>query len=262
LLNFFNHGANPKVAGVLGGIAAGITDIIGIVEGFQQGGALGGIEAGFSANALVDLAAAPTNLGGLGILPGFGPYAVPIAIAVALAAAFFGGNHDNPATMPDKYDEPNYGQGVADLKGAMGAGGQQYSEPPALTTIFAGRTGIQAVEETLAMYGTAANAPAWLKPQFDQLKAMFGESATGSGILSIGNGGTGKDCNNQQIVGVPGVDGQVYQYTQLDAAFNAFQAAYAKAAAAGQALPLSWDSAANPGSPPPSTSYTSQWYYA
>ncbi len=49
-----------------------------------------------------------------------------------------------------------------------------------------------------------------------------------------------KRCNNQEIVGVAGVDGQVYQYTQLDSALAEFQAAYAKARAAGQAVPLSW----------------------
>lgn len=133
---------------------------------------------------------------------------------------------------------------------------------PSLTTLFAGRTGTQAVEETLAQYHTQANAPSWLKPQFNQLESMFGESTTGSGHLSIGNGGTGKDCNNQQITDVPDTDGKVYQYTQLDAALNKFQAAYAKAVAAGQATPMSWNSAADPGSAPPGDDYTSQWYYA
>ena len=58
------------------------------------------------------------------------------------------------------------------------------------------------------MYGSSANAPEWLKPQFDQLEHMFGESPTGSGVLSIGDGGSGKHCNNQQILGVPGTDGR------------------------------------------------------
>ena len=232
------------------------------MQGFQQGGSLGGLEAGFSANALVDLASASTQVGGLGLLPGFGPYAIPIAVAIALAAAFFGGSHDKPANMPDKYDEPNYGQGVANLRGTMGANGQSYSESPALATIFGGRTGIQAVEETLATYGTEANAPGWLKPQFSQLEQMFGESTAGAGTLSIGDGGSGRDCNNQQIVGVPGVNGQVYQYTQLDATLSAFQTSYAKAVASGQAVPLSWDSSSAPGSAPPSDTYTSQSYYA
>lgn len=107
-------------------------------------------------------------------------------------------------------------------------------------------------------FGAKDNAPAWLKPQFDQLQAMFGMSALGAGRLSIGDGGTGKDCNNQQIVGVPGTEGNVYQYSQLDAALNEFQVAYAKARAAGQAAALSWSSAN--GAPPPSAGYESTSY--
>jgi hypothetical protein len=91
---------------------------------------------------------------------------------------------------------------------------------------------------------------------------MFGESSTGSGVLSIGIDGTGKDCNNQQIVAVSGLNGKVYQYTQLDAAMNQFQAAYANALADGQAVAMSWDSAAHPGSLPPSDTYLSTSYQA
>lgn len=257
LLSFFANGSSSKVAAALGEVAGGVTDVLSIIQGFEQGGVLGGLEAGWSANALIDIIS--ENISGLGFL---GPYAAPIAAAIGLAALFFGGNHDNPANMPDKYDEPTYGQGVANLQGQMGANGQTYTEDPSLVNVFSGRTGIQMVEETLAQYQTQANAPAWLQPMFNKLEAEFGESATGAGRLSIGNGGTGKDCNNQQIVGVPGVDGQVYQYTQLDSALNQFQAAYAKAVAAGQAMPMTWRSAADPGSVPPSDDYTSQWYYA
>lgn len=95
---------------------------------------------------------------------------------------------------------------------------------------------------------------------FDKLEGMFGESAAGSGVLSIGINGTGKDCNNQQIVGVAGTDGQVYQYTQLDSALNEFQTAYANAVASGQAATMSWSSAASPGSLPPSDTYDSPSY--
>lgn len=143
----------------------------------------------------------------------------------------------------------------------MGAGNPavNYSEDSSLVNLFAGRTGIQMIEETLALYGSADNAPAWLKPQFGQLEGMFGESATGSGVLSIGDGGSGKHCNNQEVVGtgVAGLDGQIYQYAQLDAALNSFQTAYAQARAAGQAPVFSWDSAQNPGSAPPSEDYAS-----
>lgn len=262
LLNFYANGANPKVAAALGEVAGGVADVLAIIQAFQQGGVLGGIQAGFSTNALIDIIA--ENIQGLAPL---GNFAVPIAVAIGLAALFFGGNHDRPETMPDKYDEPTYGQGVANLQGHMGATPLNqpyttYTENPGLVQLFSGRTGIQAVEETLAMYQTKDNAPNWLKPQFDQLESMFGESANGAGKLSIGDGGSGKDCNNQDIVGVSGVDGKVYQYTQLDAALSQFQTAYAKAVAGGQAMPMTWRSATDPGSPPPGDEYTSQSYYA
>ncbi|MHB8147065.1 MAG: hypothetical protein ACYDGM_07400 [Vulcanimicrobiaceae bacterium] len=239
-------------------IGYGLGDVITIVEGFDQGGVAGGLEAGYAADALAKILSSLPRLG-FGAL---GPYALPIGVAIGLAALFFGGNHDKPGNMPDKYDTENYGQNTANLQGTMGASGQSFTENPSLVTLFGGRTGIQAIEETLAQYGRVDNAPAWLKPIFRDLETKFGASATGAGSLSIGTGGSGKDCNNQQIVGVPGTDGQVYQYTQLDSALNEFQAAYAKARAAGQAAALSWDSAASPGSPPPSDSYTSTSYQA
>jgi hypothetical protein len=53
---------------------------------------------------------------------------------------------------------------------------------------------------------------------------------------------------------------QVYQYSQLDSALASFQAAYANAAAAGQAARMRWSSTASPGSLPPSDTYTSTSY--
>lgn len=241
-------------------MAAG--DVVAIIQGFEAGGVLGGIESGFATNALIEVLATDQSFlaGTFPELAALGPWALPLGIVVGLAALFFGGHHDNAGAMPDKYDTQNYGQGAANLKGSAGANGEQFTENPNLVNLFSGRTGIQMVEETLAMYGTADGAPAWLRPQFNKLEAMFGESTTGAGRLSVGNGGSGRDCNNQQIVGVPETSGQVYQYTQLDAALASFQAAYANAAAAGQAARLSWVSAASPGSVPPSDTYTSTSY--
>ena len=198
--------------------------------------------------------------GGLAeILGAVNALALPVGIAIGLAALFFGGHHDDPATMPDKYDEPNYGQGVANLQGTAGATPANqllttYTEDSNIKTLFSGRTGIQMIEETLAQYGSIDNAPVWLKPMFSRFVSMFGITSTGSGQLLAGDGGSGKDCNNQEIVGVPGLDGQVHQYTQLDSALAEFQAAYAKARAAGQGIPLSWVGV------PPSSNYASTSY--
>jgi hypothetical protein len=242
---------------VLTEVGYGLGDVITIIQGFQLGGAFGGLEAGYAADALVHILASLPRLG----LGGLGPYALPIGIAIGLAAAFFGGSHDRPENMPDKYDTENYGQGVANLQGTAGASGRSFTENSSLVSLFGGRTGIQAVEETLAQY-TAATAPAWLRPFYDDLESKFGSSDTGSGQLSVGIGGSGRDSNNQEIVGVNGVSGQEYQYTQLDASLNQFQAAYAKARADGEAIAMSWKSDATPGAPPPSDSYTSTSYLA
>jgi hypothetical protein len=96
----------------------------------------------------------------------------------------------------------------------------------------------------------------------DDLESKFGSSVTGSGQLSVGIGGSGRDSNNQQIINASGVSGQEYQYTQLDASLNQFQAAYAKTRADGEAIAMSWKSDATPGAPPPSDSYTSTSYLA
>jgi hypothetical protein len=90
--------------------------------------------------------------------------------------------------------------------------------------LFDGRTGIAAVEETLAEYGSAANAPDWLRPLYNSLDDMFGASATGAGQLSFGHA-----INNEQVVGVAGVDGKVYQYTDLANALYGFADEYAAA---------------------------------
>jgi hypothetical protein len=241
-------GGSATSLNALGEIAYGAGDVAAIIQGFQTGGVLGGIESGYSADALAEILGAASSI------------ALPIGIAIGLAALFFGGNHDNPKDMPDKYDTQNYGQGVANLEGYAGASGINFTENRNLTNLFAGRTGIQMVEETLAYYDSEANAPSWLQPMYNTLESEFGKDSTGSGRLSIGIGGTGKDDNNQQIVGVAGTSGQEYQYTQLDASLYEFETAYAKARASGQAIAFSWESAASPGSPPPSDTYASTSY--
>lgn len=205
-----------RFTGVIGGIES-------IIQGYEEGGIQGGVQAGIGADVLIT---------SIGLSAGI---ATPVAIVVGILTIAFGGNHDNPATMPDKYDTQRYGQMVADMQGTMGANGQQFSEDGTLSKLFGGRTGIQAVEETLAYYGTKDNAPAWLKPLWDNLVAMFGESAQGSGHLSIGINGTGKDCNNQEVLGTSGLDGKVYQYTDLGSMLYAFAAALA-AGTSGQGL--------------------------
>uniref|UniRef100_E6PCM0 Uncharacterized protein n=1 Tax=mine drainage metagenome TaxID=410659 RepID=E6PCM0_9ZZZZ len=198
-----------RFTGIVGGISS-------IVSGFEEGGVAGGAQAGIGADVLL------TSIGATGGL------ATPIAIVIGILTIAFGGHHDNPATMPDKYDTQRYGQMDAAITGSSNPSGQSFTEDPTLRKLFGGRTGIQAIEETLAFYKTKANAPGWLQPLWHQLSAMFGETAQGTGHLSIGINGTGKDCNNQEVTGATGTDGKVYQYTQLGGMVYAFAAALAE----------------------------------
>jgi hypothetical protein len=169
---------------------------------------------------------------------------------------FSGGSHDNPQNMPDKYDEPTYGQGVANLQGTAGATPANqpfttFTENKDMKTLLGGRDEIQAIEEMNNSYGSAANAPLWLQATYSGLNSMFGSSATGSGQLSVGINGTGKDCNNQEIVGASGVSGQEYQYTQLDAAATEFSMNYANAISNGSSPKVAYYSATALTAPPP-----------
>ena len=59
---------------------------------------------------------------------------------------------------------------------------------------------------------------------WDQLAGEFGVSATGSGQLNFGHA-----INNEWVTGAAGVDGKVYQYTDLGQALYDFSAAYGQA---------------------------------
>ncbi len=226
----------------------------------------GGIEAGLGADslmqALIMLKWVTEATVGAGITA-----EIIAGVITGLAALLFGGSHDDKHDMPDKYDEPTYAQGVADLAGSVNANGHPYTKKGgpndgAVYKLFAGKPGLQFVEEMLAKYGTAANAPTWLKPMFPELEAMFGESATGSGQLIIGLGGTGLDSNNQQVVGATGLSGQVYQYTQLDNELKLFETNYNNAVLNGQATKGAYYSASVPVGADYGISYQSQDYLA
>ena len=199
----------------LAGAASGLGAVAGLYEGFKTGGVVGGAEAGIGAATALELAGAATGIG------------LPVAAGVALLAAVFGGHRDNPANMPDKYDTARYGQEVADLHGTNGANGQNFVEDAQLKTVLGGRTGIAAIEETLAQYGSASNAPSWLAGMFDKLEGMFGVSATGSGTLNFEH-----VIKNEWVSGAQGTSGQHYAYTDLAQALYDFANAEVKAGAA------------------------------
>ena len=208
-------GPTSALGAEIGAAATGFGAAFGVVAGFQQGGPIGGLESAASIETLAPL---------VGLSGGL---ALPIAVGVGLVAAIFGGHRDNPANMPDKYDTQRYGQEVADLHGTNGANGQNFVEDAHLKTVLGGRTGISAIEETLAQYGSAANAPTWLAGMFDKLKGMFGMSGTGSGALNFEHA-----IKNEWVSGAQGTSGQHYTYTDLAQALYDFTNAEASAGAA------------------------------
>jgi len=222
--------ALARVAGIVG-------DVAGIIQGFEEGGIAGGVQAGFSAAMLgVLLKWAATG-------------SLTVGLVVGLAAVFFGGNHDNLQNMPDKYDTARYGQGVADLQGTAGASGVSFSEDPSWLQLFGGRTGVQAVEETLAQIKSTGIVPGWIQPVYQDLLSKFGYSSNGSGYLQIGDS-QGQSVNNQHVENVPGVNGTIYQYLDLDTSLYDFGSRFAVALVAGQAMSfsqLSTPSVANTG---------------
>ena len=98
-------GQGTTLGAEIGGAATGFGAAYGVVAGFEQGGPLGGLESAASLETLAPL---------VGLSGGL---ALPIAIGVGIVSAIFGGNHDVPANMPDKYDTQRFGQEVADLEG-------------------------------------------------------------------------------------------------------------------------------------------------
>jgi hypothetical protein len=216
-------------ATALGNVASVIGDVLGIIQGFEAGGVEGGVEAGFSAEMLAIFL--KTSVGTANL----------IGIVVGVIAFAFGGHHLNPKNSPDISDTARFGQEDADIQGGMGANGQDFKENTSIKALFGGRSGIQMIEEILYQYQTSDKAPEWLRPVFDKLKGMYGMSATGAGVLSLGHA-----INNQQIVGVDGLDHQVYQYTELGNALYDFATRYAMALASGEAVPM-----ALPAPPPP-----------
>jgi hypothetical protein len=137
----------------------------------------------------------------------------PVGAAIGtIAGTLIGGLFGNP----NKGDAPLYGQTAADLSGSNNANNAGYTEDPQLKAALGGDTLIQAVEKTLAKYGTASNAPTWLQPIFSQLSNMFGVSSTGSGSIQYGK-------NEMLGVNAPGAQGGTpFTYQQYDAIITQF----------------------------------------
>jgi TP901 family phage tail tape measure protein len=183
---------NSKTAKLLSG---GLGAILSTTAGMSQGGVGGGITAGVGTF---------TSLTGAGVPS---PVAIPIAAASALIAAFT--HHDSPENQPDKFDTQNFGTIVSNLVGSgynkkaqFGANGTSFVEDNN-TAIATNNLGdIQYIQQWAQ--NNLKNTDASIAAQAKQLNIQFGNynpNATPQQVLAIGDNGSGKNAQNQAVVG-------------------------------------------------------------
>ncbi len=156
--------------------------------------------------------ATSANTAALGIV---GAAIAVLTVAMTVFGGLFGKKPGKDE--PDITDTQNYGQGTANLVGTAGANGQSFTESASDLQTFGGLNGIQAVQNTLAQYGSEQNAPAWLQPMFNQLEQVFGENSGSNGGLSYG-----KNIGEQTVTGATTGGGVEESYTTLATLLNQF----------------------------------------
>jgi hypothetical protein len=198
-----------------GGIMKDVmTGIIGAAAGFLGGTIFGGgshTTVGSTAGGLAGIALQAAGIPGAGW----------IAAAVGLAASAFG-HVDNPAQMPDKYD-PTFASLIANMQGNIAPQGGAYteatgwvSESDAMKQMTGGVGFVPYIEKLLAQYGSAASAPDWMKPMWDQLVNMFGISGAGAGQV-----GYGANLSQVKVTGAQGAGG-VFNYKDYQTIIDQF----------------------------------------
>jgi hypothetical protein len=170
-----------------------IAALQGTINGYEQGGVEGGVEAGYSATELVfaleHLFGTFWETSGAGldsplVLTPLGlELAIGIGVVVGLATLIFGGNHDDPAKMPDKYDTARYTQYVGELTGhASTAYGPAYdpaTDP--LQVALGGLSELSYIQDWIA--GNLNSSNSEVQAEAQTLLPLYG--TTGNGQLSF-----------------------------------------------------------------------------
>ena len=157
--------------------AAALADVGQIVDGFKQGGIDGAIEVGVATDQLVWAVNPLLHI--LNFATISGGTVLPIAIVAGLIALAFGGNHDNPQQMPDKYDTARYLQYVGEL---VGSANTAYAAPYDPST--------DPIQSTLGGASELAYIQNWVKGNLNstsvqvqqearKLLPLYGDSGTG-----------------------------------------------------------------------------------
>jgi hypothetical protein len=120
--------------------------------------------------------------------------AVIIGVVIGIATLLFGGNHDDPADMPDKYDTARYTQYVGELQGVAATGyGPAYN--PATDPIQVGLGGLSELSYIQKWISDNLNSSnTQVQDLAKQLQPLYGTSGTGQ--LSFDN-----DIADESVVG-------------------------------------------------------------
>lgn len=180
-------------------------DIIGVVNGWQQGGAQGASLAGMDAQ---DFVLALDHLMGYSISTGQFYTAVIIGAVVSIATLIFGGNHDKPADMPDKYDTARFTQYVGELQGSASTAYAPAYNPAAdpVQSMLGGLPELSYIQDWIRNNLNAPNQE--VQREAEKLLPLYG--TTGDGKLSFQH-----DIGNESVVG--GTESGTYITIHADA---------------------------------------------
>ena len=178
-------------------IVSAIGDVQSIINGFDAGGIDGAVEAGVGADNLLWLAKPLLDLLSKDFLLSDPEIALGVAVVVALVTLVFGGNHDNPADMPDKYDNPRFTLYTGELQGhsstAYGPAYDPTTDP--IQSSLGGLSMLDYIQQWIGYNLNSSNAQVSRLAQ--QLLTKYGDSATGAtGQLAFQH-----DLANESVTG-------------------------------------------------------------
>jgi hypothetical protein len=200
-----------SLSAALSGASEG-SGIASLFGGNTTGGALGG--------GISSLLESFMSVGGKALSST--PLGAGISVGASLIGSLFG-DHFSQANEPDIYDTQAYGQAIANVQGASGANGQNFTLDPAIAAVTNGLPEGQYIENFLkgkssaqltSVFGTEASS----------IQSMFGSYGEDGGLTNGSNGNFS-------------VSGQTYNWQQINTeATDAFTAITNAANAMNQAL--------------------------
>jgi hypothetical protein len=168
-----------------------IAALQGVVNGFEAGGVSGGAAAGQAAD---DFVVALDHLLSPSLSAGQLETAVIIGVVVGLATLIFGGNHDKPQDMPDKYDTIRYTQDVGELTGSAATAYSPAYDPSTdpVQVALGGLSELSYIQKWVEANQNSDNAE--VRAEAAKLLPLYG--TTGGGQLTFDH-----DIGDEAVVG-------------------------------------------------------------